>query len=264
MTLPWPATFLQIRFAPPFPWGKGWGDGNFLCLPSPWFKLLRIQGNSLLTDHGSRFRDHASRIAFLASLVLAATGCSHLTSDIGRPLPDKPASLTVGESHLRDVLQTVGPPSKISAAAGGYAMLYEYNGIDERQLGLNLSLPVLRWFKFVGAKSWLDHRTWMLTFDTNDVLRGWGEERWTKVLGTGGGAQILVTVSSLVDSSQLRRPAPQHEWGKGCLVPLPKALNYAQNLDNGSFGFEQILAPTAVGQRSLEMTPAPKKFPKKK
>ena len=225
---------------------------------------LRPSQASRSTFHFSRFKHFPLLITFLTSLALAATGCSHLTSDVGRPLPDKPASLTVGESRLHDVLQTVGPPSKISAAAGGFAMLYEYNGVDEKQLGLNMSLPVLRWFKFVGARSWLDHRSWVLTFDTNDVLRGWGEERWRTVLGTGGGAQILVTVSSLVDSSQVRRPAPQHEWGKGCLVPLPKALNYAQSMDIGSFGFEQTLAPTAVGQRTLEMTPPPKKFPKKK
>ncbi len=143
-------------------------------------------------------------------------------------------------------------------------MLYEYNAVDEKQLGISINLPLLQWFKFVGAKSWLDHQAWVLTFDTNGVMRSWGEEHWRNVLGKGGGAQILVTVSSLVDSSQVRSPAPQHEWGKSCLVPLPRLLNSAQSLDNGSFGFEQTLSPKAVGQRSLEMTPPPKKFPKKK
>lgn len=209
-------------------------------------------------------------VCFARSLgmVCAATplliGCSHLTSKVGRPLPPKPANLVVGISTVSNVLDTIGPPSRISAAAGGFAMLYEYNGVDEKQLGISLSLPVLRWFKFVGAKSWLEHQSWLLTFDTNGVVLSWGEEQWRKVLGKGGGAQVLVTVSSLVDSSQVRRPAPQHDWGRSCLVALPKGLNSAQSLDNGSFGLEQTLAPTTVGQRALEMTPPTRRFPKKK
>jgi len=191
-------------------------------------------------------------------------GCSHLTSEVGQPLPRKPTDLVIGSSRVADVLSTVGPPSRISATAGGFAMLYEYNGVEENQLGININVPVLRLFKFVGAKSWLEHQTWLVTFDTNGSVRAWGEEHWRRVLGRGGGAQILVTVASLVDSSQVRRPAPQHEWGKSWLVPLPKLLNSGQSLDNGSLGLEQTLAPTAVGQRALEMTPAPRKFPKKK
>jgi len=143
-------------------------------------------------------------------------------------------------------------------------MLYEYNGVVEKQLGFNVDFPVLRWFKFVGAKSWLEHQTCLVTFDTNGIVRAWGEEHWRTPLGSGGGAQILVTVSPLVDSTQVRRPAPQHEWGKSSLAPLPKVLNTRASMDNGLWGFEQTLAPTAVGQRALEMTPAPKKFPKKK
>ena len=201
--------------------------------------------------------------ALTLGLVLIA-GCSHLTSEVGAPLPLRPANLEIGRSHLGDLLHLAGPPSRISAAAGGCALLYEFNGIEEKQLGLNINLPVLRWFKFVGARSWLEHQAWVVTFDGGGILRGWGEEYWRKPLGKGGGAQILVTVSSLVDSSQFRRPAPQHDWGKAWLAPLPKVLNTASSLDSGMAGFEQSLAPTAVGQRALEMTPPPKKFPKKK
>jgi hypothetical protein len=192
--------------------------------------------------------------------VLLVTGCSDLKSEVGRQLPEKPGAIRVGQSRIHDVLSLAGPPTRISAAADGFAMLYEYNGVEERQLGIS----ILNIFKLVGAKSRLEHQCWLVTFDTNGVVRGWGEERWRKKFGTGGGAQILITVASLVDSSQVRKPAPQHEWGKGCLTPLPKALNYAESLDLGAYGFEQTLAPTAVGQRSLEMTPPPKKFPKKK
>jgi hypothetical protein len=201
-------------------------------------------------------------LVFPLSALLSA--CSHLTSEVGRHLPPKPAALVIGKSHLSDVLGVVGPPSRISAAAGGFAMLYEYNAVEEKQLGFNIDIPVLYLIKFVGAKSWLEHQAWLVTFDTNGIVRGWGEEQWRTVLGRGAGAQILVTVSSLVDSSQVRRPAPQHDWGKSSLAPLPKALNAGESLDNGSLGLEQTLAPAAVGQRTLEMTPVSAKFPKKK
>jgi hypothetical protein len=196
--------------------------------------------------------------------IVLLPGCSHLTSEVGPRLPPKPAALVLGSSHVSDFLRTVGPPSRISATAGGFAMLYEFNGVDEKQLGFNVNVPILNLFKFVGAKSWLEHQAWLVSFDTNGIARAWGEEHWRNVFGRGGGVQILITVASLVDSSQVRRPAPQHDWGKSWLVPLPKLLNSAQSLDDGSFGFEQTLAPTAVGQRTLEMTPPPRKFPKKK
>jgi hypothetical protein len=216
-------------------------------------------------NEGGRWSARGAVILGVIWLVGAVTsGCSHLTSEVGRSLPLKPEDLSVGQSHNRDVLRELGPPSRISATAGGFAMLYEYNGVEENQLGFNIDAPVLSWFKIVGAKSWLTHQAWLLTFDANGVLQGWGEERWQTVLGRGGGVQILITVASLVDSSQVRRPAPQHEWGKFCLGPLPKVLNSGSSLDLGTLGFEQVLAPTAVGQRALEMTPPPRKFPKKK
>lgn len=200
----------------------------------------------------------------LLVLPLLCAGCSYLTSQVGPALPEKPATLAVGQSHLSDVLKVMGPPSKISAVADGCALLYEHNSVKELQLGFNIDAPVLAWFKFVGAKSWLEHQAWLLTFDSEDVLRGWGDEQWRKPLGKGGGVQILVTVASLVDSSQVRRPAPQHTWGMSSLERLPKVLNTASSLDNGAFGLEQTLAPTAVGQRTLEMTPAPTKAEQKK
>ena len=211
-----------------------------------------------------RFVNCLNLFAIICLLGVLSSGCSVLTSDVGSPLLAKPTQLKVGESHLDEVLKAVGPPSKISATAEGFAMLYEYNGIVEKQLGFNIDVSLLALVKFVGAKSWLEHQAWLMTFDTNSVLQAWGEERWRKVLGKGGGAQLLIRVSSLVDSSQIRRPAPQHEWGKSWLAPLPKVLNSQSSLDNGSLGLEQVQAPTAVGQRTLEMTPPSRKFPKKK
>jgi hypothetical protein len=203
-------------------------------------------------------------MAGIGLTAMLLSGCSHLYSKVGQPLPSRPTALEIGHSHLGEVLKTIGPPSRLSATAAGLAMFYEYNQVEESQLGFNIDAPVLSWFKLVGAKSWLEHQAWLLTFNQNGILQGWGEERWRTPLGRGYGAQILITVSSLVDSSQVRRPAPQHDWAKGWLMPLPRLLNSAYNPDTGMVGLEQTLAPTAVGQRTLDMTPAPRKFPKKK
>ena len=195
--------------------------------------------------------------------VFIATGCSHLTSDIGAHLPAAPEIVT-GKSTLGDVVTTVGVPSQVSASPAGFVFLYEHNEVVENQIGIAFNLPVLRWLKFVYASSGLRHEAWLMTFDTNDVLRAWGREEWKKPLGTGAAAQILVTVSSLVDSTAVRRPASQHRWGEMWLNPLPQVLNIPQSPQDGRFGLEQRLAPTFVGQRTLEMIqPLPPRKAKK-
>jgi hypothetical protein len=201
--------------------------------------------------------------ALLVSGLLFVTGCTHLTSEIGPPLPSTPGIVT-GKSALGDVLKNVGVPSQVSASPAGFVFLYEHNGITENQLGLNANYPILRWFKFVYAWSRFRHEAWLMTFDTNDVLQAWGRENWDKPLGTGAAAQILVQVQGLVDSSQFRRPASQHRWGEMWLNPLPQVLNTAQSPQDGRFGLEQTLAPTFVGQHTLEMIqPLPPRKAKK-
>ncbi len=190
--------------------------------------------------------------ALLALWTFLAAGCSHLTSEVGPPLPSKHEIVT-GRSTLGNVLKTAGVPSQVSATPDGYVFLYEYNGVTENQFGFNVNLPLVRWLKFVYARSRLQHEAWVMTFDTNLVLQAWGKENWTKPLGQGIAAQFLVSAQSLVDSSKVRRPAPQQQWGEAWLDPLPQLLNSQQSPQDGRFGLEQTLAPTAVGQRTLEM-----------
>lgn len=204
----------------------------------------------------------AMSVLFLACAFFS-TGCSYVSSDIGPSLPSAPA-ITTDKSTLDDVVTTVGVPSQVSSSAGGFVFLYEHNEVIEYQIGISLDFPVLRWLKFVYASSGLRHEAWLMTFDTNDVLRAWGKENWKKPLGTGAAAQILVTVSSLVDSTAVRRPASQHRWGEMWLNSLPEVLNTPQSPQDGRFGLEQRLAPTFVGQHALEMIqPLPPRKAKK-
>ncbi len=195
-----------------------------------------------------------SNRALCALLLLCASlaGCSHLTSEIGPPFPVSPG-IIVGKSTSHDVLEKVGVPSEVSASPVGFVFLYEHNYVAENQLGFTLNRTVMKWFKFVYARSKLTHDAWLLCFDTNDVLQAWGKEDWKAPLGQGGALQFLVTAQTLVDSTPVRQPAPQHLWGEAWLDSLPQILNSAQSLEDGRFGLEQSLAPSAVGQHALEM-----------
>jgi hypothetical protein len=187
-----------------------------------------------------------------AVLILLLSGCSHLETRLGRPLPAQPV-LVAGETSLSQALAQLGPPARISAAGDGLALLYEYHRIREAQIGFNIDRPILRWIKFVGARGHLEEQTLLLVFDSGDTLLSAGRHEWERTIGGGSAAQILISLASLVDSSRLRTAHSQHGWGSGLLRPLPSALNFPHGPDSGTAGLARAAAPDAVGQRTLEM-----------
>ena len=205
---------------------------------------------------------HSNRELPCALILLCVflTGCSHLTSEIGPPFPAHPG-IVVGKSTSHDVLQKIGVPSQVSATPAGFVFLYEHNDVTENQLGFTVNVTIVKWFKFIYARSKLTHDAWLLCFGTNDVLQAWGKEDWKAPLGQGAALQLVVTAQALVDSTPVRQPSPQHDWGEMWLDPLPEALNSAQSLEDGRFGLEQTLSPADVGQQTLEMIqPLPPKL----
>lgn len=200
---------------------------------------------------------------FLSALLLFCaflTGCAHLNSEIGPSLPANP-DIGVGNSTEHDVLEKIGVPTQVSATPSGFVFLYEHNDVTENQLGFTLNVPIMKWFKFIYARSKLTHDAWLLSFDTNQVLLAWGKEDYKTPLGQGAAVQLLVTAQNLVDSSPVRQPATQHQWGEAWLDSLPQVLNTAQSPEDGRYGLEQSTAPTDVGQHALEMIePLPPKL----
>lgn len=195
---------------------------------------------------------HGLRAALMLSLSLA--GCSHLTTNVGAPLPPRQSlDLAVGTSTVGDVLHALGPPARLTATPEGFAMLYEHNFVTENQIGFYIPYGLLSYLKFVNAKARLDHDCWAMTFDSDGRLTGWGEEGSDRPFGSGFAMQIIVAEKALVDTSKVSQPATQHTWGEACLVRLPKAANVAQSLSDGSYGFEQTLSPLGAGQHALEM-----------
>jgi hypothetical protein len=64
-------------------------------------------------------------------------------------------------------------------------------------------------------------------------------------------ATFAVTIPTGGPPRALTAAAPQHQWGRSLLHPLPHTLNAANDLDTGLHGLEQRGTPTAVGQRTL-------------
>lgn len=181
-------------------------------------------------------------------------GCSSLRTEMGQPVQAKAEDFAEGRTRVDRVVRELGPPNQATRLPDGFAFLYEYTRLSEFQLGFSMNLPVIRWFKFLKAWNHLDQHSLVLTFDEQGVLRSAGAGSWKESMGGGGGVQILFTVMSLSDVSELLHPADAHSWSQLLLEQPPIALNSAQSLRSGEHGFQQRIAPDFAGQHTLEMT----------
>ena len=164
--------------------------------------------------------------------------------------------LLVGETNYSQVLNQLGPPSKVSALGNGLAFLYEHTRAAENQLGINLEIqpvPWLRWFKLTTARGKAKRQAFLLVFDEQGILQNQRFYEWDENLGGGSSVQFFIAVSSLVDTTQFKDAIGPHQWGSSLLRPLPQTLNARQSLDLGTGGFELQATPTKVGQHTLEM-----------
>jgi hypothetical protein len=194
---------------------------------------------------------------------VAVAGCSSFKTELGQSFPENRASLAEGQTRIETVLDEFGPPNLVSALPEGVAFLYEHSVIGEFQFGISFNLPVIRYFKFIKARNHLDQDAVLMTFDEQGVLQGIGSGAWEENLGGGTALQLIVMVVSLSNTSELRRRADAHAWGRWLLQPLPVALNSEQTLRTGANGLQQRIAPRYVGQQTLEM-PKPQKAKEKK
>lgn len=193
----------------------------------------------------------------LIALVLLAAGCSHFTTEMGRPLPKALPDAASGPTTAAAVVLDLGPPNRIGALPDGFAFLYEYTKADEFQIGFSVDKGALRWLKFVHAWNRLDQQALLMAFDASGRLRSQGSARWRENLGGGDAVQFLIAAMSLADLSALEAPADAHRWGLAMLQAPPVALNDGQSLRTGAHGLQQRIAPVYAGQSALEMAPPP-------
>lgn len=204
----------------------------------------KLKGNDPLISYSS---------AFLSFLIIALCSCTVISKDINTDVKLDENTFELSQTHISDVIDLIGPPSKLTKYNEGLVFLYESIEIRERQLGLNAKYDFFRWFKFSYAKGAADRQTLLLIFNNYGYLIGQSYKEFEENLGSGQAISFLYTIESLVDSSTLEEEPYLLSWGSSLLKPLPEVLNYSQNLGTGESGVEQLGAPNSVGQHTLEL-----------
>jgi hypothetical protein len=222
-------------------------------------KPSRLKNSQLQTD--------ACWVALLVLVVvlpLVLSGCSQFRTELGKPLSVHKGAFVEGETSVQTIIHELGPPNQVSALPDGVAFLYDHTQIAENQIGVSVNVAVLRFLKFVKARSYVDQDILLLTFDDEGRLRGVGAHHWKEDLGGGTAVQLIFSAISLSDASAFRRPSDTHSWGAAWLRPLPSALNSGQTLRSGAHGLQLRSAPSYAGQQTLEMVKPKKNKPKKR
>ena len=189
----------------------------------------------------------------LLLFVVTQFSCTVISRQIDKDKAVDENTFELSKSHFRDVINLIGPPSKLSKYDKGLVFLYESVRIRENQLGLNANYDFFRWFKFSYAKGTAERQALLFIFDKNGYLVSQIYKEFDENLGSGQAISFLYSIESLVDSSTLEEDPASLAWGISLLAPLPETLNYPQNLGTGESGVEQLGVPSSVGQHSLEL-----------
>jgi hypothetical protein len=192
-------------------------------------------------------------VAPLVLVLLAGSGCTIIGNRYGEPIDVANAGLQEGVTDVGRILEALGPPTHLSALPGGMVMVYEYVDVTERQLGINLNVIGLDWFKLAFGRGLAVREALVLVFDDAGSLRTKEFRSWTEDIGNGFGFQLFFAALPTVDKRHLTGPPEQFGWGRAALGPLPVTLNVDQSVDSGSHGVEMRGTPGSLGQRTLEM-----------
>lgn len=203
-------------------------------------------------DSGLRLRAVFPLSALFAWSLFAA-GCTVIRQSYDAPTADT-ATFQTGKTHFRDVLETLGPPAKLSALGEDMVFLYEEADLTETQFGINIEIRDIPLLKVVLGRGHAARQATAMIFDTDGRLRSAHQEDWIQKLGGGAGIQVVVAVVPVTDPGGLDRSPAVHDWGAMLLQPeLPAALNRQSNLHTGQAGIQQIGTPLAAGQHTLEL-----------
>ncbi len=186
-----------------------------------------------------------------AAASLAGTGCTIIGRRYGEPIDEAPG-LEEGRATAADAGRMLGPPARMSALPGGMVMVYEYIDATEKQIGINLELIKLDWFKFAFGRGAAERQALLLLFDDDGVLRARDYQSWSEPLGRGLGFQLFFVAMPTVDTRHRWEAPEQFSWGRRSLDPLMATLNAGQSIASGTHGIELRGTPDSVGQRTLE------------
>lgn len=193
------------------------------------------------------------RTVSLLLLVVFSSGCTMLRKEIGRPI-ETSGQFEEGSAHFHEVLDALGPPTRLSAMSDGYAFLYEALQIRERQIGIGGQAGWFQLFKLAVADSDLQRDCLVLHFNAEGILISQSRINTLEQLGTGGAIQPALSMQQIVNTKAYEDDAfVSMDWGGSMLSPLPQTLNVRQSLNSGMSGIEQSGTTTIVGQHALEM-----------
>ena len=194
-----------------------------------------------------------SRLA-LSTCLAALAGCARLTHNIGEPLPLESMSAIPDGSHYRDVLDSFGPPTKMSALPTGMVFLYEHVDLTESQYGLMLPGETGKWIKAVYASAKADVEIMQYIFDNDGLLIGSDEQKWSADAGAGMSVTLIFSAGSFTDTKNYENSATASlDWGRSLTLPLLKTLNSSQNLETGANGVQLTSNSRGAGQHTLEL-----------
>ncbi len=192
-----------------------------------------------------------ARLVLLAILVCLGA-CTQWHYQLGEPVSAQARTSLKTGAPLGEVLDTLGPPIRISRSHNGYLMAWEHWQVSENSAGISLGA--------VGADllsvDWGDTRVagefLLATFDRAHRLTGLTHTRWNGTNGSGRAIQPSIGLADIVDVSDLVEDLPHHSWGAQLLIEPAAAQNAPHSPDSGGSGIEQRGTPSGTGQRSLE------------
>lgn len=195
-----------------------------------------------------------TRAILLWGVGLLISGCSTLYKRSDLELDTEGIDFKPGVTHYHEVLDQLGPPTRMSAMGGGIAFIYEEFLIREYQLGIGGRTGWWQLLKLSLADSVLFRYLGILRFDDEGILVSVSTADTREGLGKAGAIQPILAVQQLVDTSIYEDDSVEClDWGTSLLQPLPRVLNDAQSLNSGQSGLEQSGTGSKVGQHTLEM-----------
>ncbi len=191
-----------------------------------------------------------SRLAAGWCLALLA-GCSQSYHFLGESLPDDLEG-RLSNSTRSELLETLGPPHRLSSTPDGYVMAWEYWQIEEVGLGVGLSALGIDALQFDWGDASVDSDFILVYVDDQHRVTDISRSTYIGDISNAASLMPLVGVGQFMDVDDLTEPLPQHAWGGSMLLPLPESQNNTMRPGMGDTGIEQRGTPAGIGQRSLE------------
>ena len=185
----------------------------------------------------------------LACLLLSA--CSQWRYNLGTPLLH--TELPQQNTSLKQALDLLGPPFRMTTTDNGFVLAWEHWHIREDAIGIRLGVLGADFLSADWGEMRVKGEFLLLTFNKQHLLSSATHSEWDNYGGGGKSIQPMFGFISVVDADDLTKPLPQHEWGGTLLQSLPRTLNINSNLDSGQNGLQQRGTPTAAGQHALQI-----------